>query len=349
MKILVVKPSSLGDVIHALPFLKAVKDTFPEAHVDWVISISLAPLLEGHPLIHDLIPLNKDVWRDITRLPSTASEIAALYRRIRAHRYDSVVDLQGLLRSGLITGAARAGRKIGFDDAREGSRLFYDTRIPVNSQMHAVDKYLKAAEALGARPETAEFLLPVDDSAAVRVRDLLGTVDQYIVIVPSARWASKRWPPNRFVQLISMVSLPCVLTGSEGDAAIAKMITDAVRQFPDPQHDAGASGMINLCGKTDIRELIALIAEARAVVSNDSGPLHIAAALDRPTVAIFGPTDPVKTGPYGWQKKSNLKVVRAGAGCSPCREKDCREHTCMERISPVHVYEALKALLKDQR
>lgn len=347
MKILVIKPSSLGDIIHALPFLKAVKDTFPEADVDWVISNSLKPLLEGHPLIHELIPLNKDAWNKMGNLPATVSEISAFCKRLRSSHYDMAVDLQGLLRSGLIARAARADRKIGFADAREGSRFFYDVKVPVAEHAHAVDKCLKAAEALGAQAETAAFLLPVDASAAARVKGLLGTV-KYIVIVPSARWVSKRWPSKRFARLISMISLPCVLAGGREDAIIAERITDAVREHPDSAHPVTERNMINFCGKTDFRELTALIAGATAVVSNDSGPMHIAAALGVPTIAIFGPTDPVKTGPYGWQGGKNMKVVRADTGCSPCREKDCSDHSCMERIQPEQVHEALRDLLKEQ-
>src|SRR4030067_3567056 len=145
MKILIIKPSSLGDIIHALPFLKAVKDSFPEAQIDWVISKNLRGILEGNPLIHKLITFDKDSWTDIKRLPQTLSEITNLRKALKSRRYDLVVDLQGLLRSGLIAFCTPASAKIGFDQAREGSRYFYDKKIPNGGAVHAVDRWLEIA------------------------------------------------------------------------------------------------------------------------------------------------------------------------------------------------------------
>ena len=120
MNILIIKPSSLGDVIHALPFLGAVKDTFPDASIDWVISKNLQGLLEGHPMINELIPFNKDAWKNLRHLSDTLSEAKALRKKLQSRHYDWVVDLQGLLRSGILSYFAPGARKIGFDDAREG-------------------------------------------------------------------------------------------------------------------------------------------------------------------------------------------------------------------------------------
>jgi heptosyltransferase-1 len=129
MKILVIKPSSLGDVIHALPFLDAVKEHFPDSEIDWVISKNLRGILEGHPMIHELLTLNKDEWKSIRNIPRTASEISALNRRLKSKHYDIVVDLQGLLRSGLIAFSTPTTLKVGFKDAREGSSFFYDKKF----------------------------------------------------------------------------------------------------------------------------------------------------------------------------------------------------------------------------
>lgn len=337
MKILVIKPSSLGDVIHALPFLNAVKERFPESEIDWVISKNLHGVLEGHPMIHELIILNKDEWKRVRNISHTAKELSALNKRLKSRRYDIVIDLQGLLRSGLMAFSASSAMKVGFEDAREGSTLFYDKKIQINGSVHAVDKCLEAAKAIGVNVKKAEFPIHIKSEAQEKVRALLGGIKDYIVVIPSARWNTKRWPAENFASLISKVSMPCVIAGSTADRELSHKIID----------QSSARTVIDLCGRTDLKELTALIAGAKAVVTNDSGPMHIAAALEKPTVALFGPTDPLKTGPYGWQKHRSLKVIRADVHCSPCRrKKTCKEFICMDRIKPETVHEALKEYIE---
>ncbi|GBE03902.1 lipopolysaccharide heptosyltransferase 1 [bacterium BMS3Abin09] len=343
MKILVIKPSSLGDVIHALPFLNSVKESFPTAEIDWVISKSLKGLLEDNPLINDLIVLNKDSWKNIRRLPKTLAEIARLKKQLKKKEYNFVVDLQGLLRSGLIAFSTHATQKVGFADSREGSTIFYDKKLTVDRSLHAVDKCLEAAKAIGANLKKAKFPLNVSKDAKERMRELLGDTDEYIVIVPSARWASKRWPAEKFAALIKKTSFPCVIAGTKGDRKISKKIIDSINKGGHKKN--WKNTIIDLCGKTDLKELTALLAGAEAVVSNDSGPMHIAAALNKPVVAIFGPTDPVKTGPYGWQTNKKLTVIKTLVSCGPCRNKNCADLICMEKISSNKVMKALKEYL----
>ena len=345
MKILVIKPSSLGDVIHALPFLNAVKESFPTAEIDWVISKNLKGLLENNPLINDLIILNKDSWKNIRRLPKTLAEIASLKRQLKKNKYNFVVDLQGLLRSGLITFSTPATQKVGFADSREGSTLFYDKKIIVDKSLHAVDKCLEAAKAVGANVKKAKFPLYVEKKAKERIKELLGDTDEYIVMIPSSRWASKRWPAERFADVIKKSPIPCVIAGTKGDIKISKKIIDTFNKIGGRKLPGNEDRVIDFCGKTDLKELIALIAGADAVVSNDSGPLHIAAALNRPAVALFGPTDPIKTGPYGWQTNKKLTVLKTPVPCGPCRNKNCADLICMEKISANEVLKALKEYL----
>ena len=347
MKILIIKPSSLGDVIHALPFLNAVKESFPAARIDWVISKNLKGILEDNPLINELIIFNKDAWKSVKNLPETLSDISSLRKTLQSKRYDMVVDLQGLLRSGLIAFSTPGTSKIGFADSREGSRYFYDKKVSANGASHAVDRCLVVAKEIGARVNNVAFPLHIDNAASLKIKKLIGDLDEYIVIVPSARWLTKRWPAERFASLIKKVSAPCVITGSKGDMKIAQKIMGHKLQSTEHrvQNTAHKDKVINLCGKTGLKELVALIAGAKAVVSNDSGPMHIAAALDIPTVAIFGPTDPSKTGPYGWQTNRRLRVLKADIPCSPCRKKKCDEFICMENISVEMVLKALNEYL----
>jgi len=171
----------------------------------------------------------------------------------------------------------------------------------------------------------------------------LGDVKEYILILPSARWSSKRWPPEKFAALISKLSISCVITGSSADKEIClKIIKNITERGGERKRK---STIINLCGETSLKELAALIEGAKAVVSNDSGPMHIAAALKKPLIALFGPTDPSKTGPYGWEKNKDLKVIRRGVSCSPCFKKSCKEPLCMTEINVEMVLDKLRKYL----
>jgi heptosyltransferase-1 len=340
MKILIIKPSSLGDIIHAIPLLKVLGDTFSKAQIDWVISKNLSEILRGNPLINRLIVFDKDSWKKPGNLFESTKEIIKLAKTLRSEHYDIVLDLQGLLRSGLLTFFSDSPLKIGFRNAREGSKLFYNRKVNVNGVVHAVDRYLEVAKSLGAKPEKIEFPIYIEDSDRENIKNLTGNISEYIVIAPSARWKTKRWPPESFGTLASKLPVPCFITGSSSDRI---MVEHAI---------AASNGQgINLCGKTTLKGLAALIEGAKAVVCNDSGPLHIAAALKVPVVALFGPTDPEKTGPYGWagsgsvREHDYLKVIRTSIPCRPCFKKKCKDPKCMEEISVDTVLNEIKALL----
>jgi lipopolysaccharide heptosyltransferase I len=334
MKILIIKPSSLGDIIHALPFLKTLRGSFRDAEIEWVISTGLKDVLDGNQLVDKLITFDKDSWKEPSRLPRTVKEIAALVKTLRSKQYDMVIDLQGLLRSGLMTFFSRSPRKIGFRQAREGSRIFYNQKISSNGSLHAVDRCLEVARYLDIRNTGVEFPITIDKSAKRRVRKLTGNTREYVVIAPSARWSTKRWPSRYFGLLISRLSVPCVITGSRSDDRIVREVL----------RSSGGKGL-SLCSRTDLKELIALISESKVVVSNDSGPLHIGAALGVPVVALFGPTEPGKTGPYGWKENRNLKVIRQDIPCSPCFRKKCKDPLCMKGIQVETVLEEIREYL----
>ncbi|MBI4654824.1 MAG: lipopolysaccharide heptosyltransferase I [Nitrospirae bacterium] len=349
-KILIIKPSSLGDVIHALPFLKTIKDAFPDAHIAWVLNKSCEGILSGNPMIDELIIFDKDPWGNIKSISKTFNEIKALIKTLRAKRFDIVIDLQGLLRSGIMTFFARSPLKIGFENAREGSKFFYNKKVRVDTGAHAVDRYLEVARVIQkehrtqntehrlqsteTRAEKIEFPLYVDKAAEENIKKLLGGISNYVVIVSSARWQSKRWPAEYFGMLISGLSIPCIITGTASDKETVQKVMDA----------SGGEG-INFCSKINLKELAALLSGAKAVISADSGPLHIAAALGVPVVALFGPTDSHRTGPYGWQRSKKVKLLRASISCSPCFKKKCKNPLCMSNISVEMVSEELKEYL----
>ncbi len=330
-KILIVKPSSLGDVVHSLPFLSAVKSCFPNSEIHWVIAKGLEGLLDGNPMINKLIVINKDLWKRISRAVDTVREVRRLFKEIREEQYDLVVDLQGLLRSGLITLASRAPARIGFTEAREGSRFFYTATVRGGKDLHAVDRYLKIATALGCEADGAVFPFPLTKDSDSWVKAFKSDLKEYIVFVPGARWTTKIWPAENFGKVASLVPVRSVVVGSGADKGIAEKVV------------ASSLGKaVSVAGKTSLTELIEIMRGARLAVSNDSGPMHIAAALGVPVVAIFGPTSPERTGPYG----SSHVIVRSGAACSPCFKKKCVDLKCMKEVTAAGVGKRVRELLE---
>jgi lipopolysaccharide heptosyltransferase I len=324
-KILIVKPSSLGDVVHSLPFLNALRESFPKAEIHWVIAKGLEDLLTGHPMINKIWVINKDMWKKLSHIHNSLHELRILLKRLRKEKYNIVVDLQGLLRSGIIALSTGSSLRVGFREAREGSRFFYTHTIKGGKDVHAVDRYLKIASFLDCRIDDVCFPLPLSFNSSLLTD--LSIPKHYAVVAPGARWETKRWPPEKYGELTSLLPLHTVIVGSRADEGIA----EEIQSFSKGK-------AISLAGKTTIKDLIEVIRGAQFFISNDSGPLHIAAALGIPVFAIFGPTDPVRTGPYG----KNHTVIRENISCSACFRRICSDLKCMKKLSAEKVFEAIK-------
>lgn len=324
-KLLIVKPSALGDIVHALPFLDAVKSSSPSTEVHWVVAKGLHDLLVDHPLVDRLWVIDKNKWKRPGRVTETFRELRQLSRALRDERYDAVVDLQGLFRSGLIAALSGVRYRIGFAEAREGSRFLYSHRVTGGRDIHAVDRYLKVAAFLGIHPTRVRFPLY---GAALPPSVAAMLPERYAVIAPAAGGEAKRWPAERFGQLAVRLPFPSVVIGSPADAPVASAV-------------AAASGgkAVCLAGKTDIRQMITVIRGARCFISGDTGPMHIAAALGVPLFALFGPTNPVRTGPYG----SGHTILTSGLPCLPCyARKACNNWRCMTEITVDTVWDAIR-------
>jgi lipopolysaccharide heptosyltransferase I len=311
MRILIIKPSSLGDVVHALPTVNLIRRKYPRAHISWLVNDTLTSLLQHCPIIDEIIPFERRRFGSLTQLPRFGKFLTMLQGR----HFDIAIDLQGLLRSGIISWATRAPRRIGLSDAREGARWFYDEIVEV-PRIHAVDRYLRAAQHLGCDSTPVEFPLGVSGSV---------TSEGLIAVNPSARWSTKLWGDDKFAEVIRRLPPErIVLTGSAAEREPIDRI---------------AQGRRNLAGQTDLFQLAELYRRCAVVITNDSGPMHIAAAVGTPVVAIFGPTDPALTGPYG---KRHV-VLRAGISCSPCFKDYCTNRVRMECMNLVSVEQVLKA------
>lgn len=337
-RLLIIKPSSLGDVVHALPTVSALRRRFQTARLTWLVKREWAEVLEGNPDIDEVLAVDLSLggWPDAIQ-------------RVRAGRFDLVVDLQGLLRSAMLGRVSGAPIRVGFANGREGSPWLYTDRVPVPTLgMHAVDRYLLVARFLGAStepPGVSDFPLPVDAAAEDRVSALLapehirrGTV--MVAMNPTARWATKQWPPESFAETTDRLQqrgdVRVVLIGGRGDRAVGERMMRHMRTAP-----------IDLMGKTTLKELIALLRRVHVLVTNDSGPMHLAAALGTPVVALFGPTDPARTGPYG----PGHTVLRSGVPCSPCFSRRCTNTVtmqCLTTIRPQEVIDSATKLLKGE-
>jgi len=330
LKVLILKPSSLGDVVQALPVLRLLKLHRPGCQVHWWLDASLLPLLEGDPDLAGLFPFHRRRWTSPVRWPEALASI----RQMRALRFDWVIDLQSLARSGLFAWLANGELTIGLDDAREGARGFYDLVVPRPSfHTHAVDWYLGVLPLLGVPVHRDFTWLPLRPEVAERVgqRWLVPDV-RWIVLQPGARWVNKRWPVEHFAQLVRMLSsdfadLRFAVLGGAADAPLGSMIAQAV---------PGRS--LDLTGKSSLPEMVEIIRAAALMVTNDTGPMHVAAALGKPVVGLFGPTEPRRTGPYG-QVEHALRMPELP--CVPCMKEHCafaQPLECLRALGPARVY-----------
>ncbi len=341
-RILIVKPSSLGDVVHALPLLDGLRRRYPDAKIDWIIGTPFAPLLEDHPQLDELIEFDRRRFGRLWRSPATARAFYRFIQSLRNNHYDLVIDLQGLFRTAFFAWASGTTTRIGFGDAREGAPMFYTHRLPGGSgDIHAVDRNLQVRDILGLPHEEAVFTLAIRESDRVLAARLLAPLGQpalhrIVAFVPGARWPTKRWSPKRFAETIDRMAdsdnhCRCVLLGGSDEAALGRDIAARCQSRP-----------LDLTGKTNLRELMALIERADLVVCQDSAAAHLAAALHRPLVCITGPTNPHRTGPYGRMED----VIRLDLDCSPCylrRLSQCpHDHRCMTELSVDRVMEWIR-------
>lgn len=340
VNILIVKLSAIGDVIHTLPSLAALRRLYPKAHITWVIEEAASDLIKGHPDLNRVLVSGRKRWlhdlktgRDAGK---TLGEIRTFLRALRDRPYDLVIDFHGLLKSGLIVLLSGGKRKLGYDSLQEMSGLFLTEKIPEDMGKHAVDRYLDFLDYLGAGPrKKPEFLVPFTEENIRRAENLLkeegiGRQDLFAVLSPVALWETKLWEDRKFAQLGDRIArelgLRIVLTGGDAAGNLSR-IQSMMKE-----------GAVNLGGKTSLKDLAALYKLASFLVTTDSGPMHLAAAVGTPVIALFGPTSPARTGPYG----EGHTVIRTDISCSPCFKKKCETVRCMKEITVEEVFQTVK-------
>ncbi|MEM9443867.1 MAG: glycosyltransferase family 9 protein [Verrucomicrobiota bacterium] len=306
MKALIIKPTALGDVAQALLVIPTLKERSYCDHLAWIVDEDYVPLLESCPLIDQIISFPRKRWQKSLPL----GEILDWSRKLRTYQFDLVLDLQGLARSGLMTWATGAKKRLGLASARELSHLAYHETIQ-DTQKHAINRYHGAIRHLmGSKtPLKRHHLKP----PAIK-QSKLSELDGYIVIHPYSNWQTKLWPWRNYEQVVRAFPKENFILIGKGSF------------FP-----CKADNIQDLRGRTSICELIEILANAKLVLSTDSGPTHIAALYNRPIITLFGATDAHKTSPSA----TKTRCLSAQLKCQPCLNRSCKEHrpmACMENI-----------------
>ena len=342
-RIAVLKPSALGDIAHAVPVLSAVRELFPAAHISWVVNRGYVPLLSGHPHLNAVIPFDRTA---LALGPLTAAAYSVAFANdLRRRRFDLVLDLQGLLRTGLMAAATAAPVRIGFANAREGSRHFYThaLQLPDADRIHAVDRYWRVVEALGGGHLKKQFVLPVSEKERAAVDAELASLPRpWVAVAAGARWLTKRWPLGAFAEVgnraYHQTGGTLVLVGSSDDIGLS---ADLAGRLVGPK--------IDYTGKTGIAKMVALLSRMDAMLSNDTGPLHVAAALGVPCVAPYLCTKPVLHGPYPARGQATHGVP-TGVPCAGSYLRKCPHGLiCMGELTPDKLWPALAEVLAPWR
>lgn len=320
MRILVVRLSSLGDVVHAIPAVAALRRRFPDARIDWLVDDRFCELVELVGGVDHVFGLPRG---------RTLSWAARIVPHLRATRYDVAIDLQGLIRSGVLSWISGAPRILGFasDQLRERpARWFYTDQPAAYLYRHVIDKNLALVARLGVATEPWEF--PIREPSTDVVTRALGTAapgptPRFGLLNPGAAWPSKRWPPGQFGMLAARLkdehALTSVVTWGPGERQLAEQVAEA------------SKGAAVVAPPTSVIDLVALARSAAIMVSGDTGPLHLAAAVGTPVVGVFGPSDPGRNGPWS---PGDLVVSRFD---------DCQCHRTREGAEGVVVRDCLAA------
>lgn len=339
--ILVIKSSSLGDIVHALPAVSALRHRWPHARITWLIKESLADVLDGNPDLDEIWPVNFSCqfW-------------PAILHKLWNGTFDVVVDFQGLFRSGFLAWVSGAPRRIGFAKAREGAPLFYTEKVDLPAlngvpwrlgPMHAVDRNFALVRHLGADPLRGNWHLPQHPEDQTIIEQLLRKAgvrksDSLIAIAPWSRAAWKCWPLEHFVELCRRLTMKKairpVLVGSRQDK-------EGARAFKNLH----GVGLMDCVGQVSLRQLPVLLRHMEALVGNDSAPLHIAAGVGIPVVGLYGPTHYKATGPYPVDRQI---ILHSALPCAPCGCRTCSQpiqQECLRVIGVQEVFEKLCSVL----
>lgn len=333
--ILLIKMSSLGDVLHTLPFAAELRKLYPNAKITWLVHPQFAGFVPDPPVIDEVIYFDKKKFNTMG-LGEKWHYFCEMRELLHSKHFDLVLDMQGLFKSAVLAAISGCDERLGYGELREGSNFVSKAISGAHSKDHVIERYLDVVRYLGADVPVGEleFPMPNLDKETVSVQEKLlakgmDAHAEYMVMVPGARWWTKEWPVEYYANLAKMIvrnGTYVVLAGGADDSVKGAKIKEL----------SESKFVIDMTGQTSLRELAALIKKCNVYISADTGPLHFAAALKKPLVAMYGPTKADRTGPYG---SNNSVVLLSPAKCKGCLKKKCNDWHCMHDITPETVYE----------
>ncbi|MGM0470927.1 MAG: glycosyltransferase family 9 protein [Bacillota bacterium] len=338
-KILIIRLSAIGDVIHALPVAKAVRNAYPEAELTWIVESKAEDLIVNNSYLDHVIQLPKAEWKESFKSNKlgTLRRAKEFFDQLKEQQFDLAWDLHGLFKSGLTAYLSGAKLRVGPSDARECSGLFYHEQVELpDRQLHQIERNLLLAQGIGAESDELDYGIRVEPSVKQRVDSLVSDLEldnrPLVVINPLTSWTAKNWLLERYAkladQLINELNVEVIFTGGPSDREDVASILDSMSAQP-----------LNLAGETNLQELAELYSRAEIFIGGDTGPMHLAAAMDTTVVTLMGPTTPQTHGPYGKQHT----VIQADLSCLECWERACpRDNECMKQISVEEIYQAAK-------
>ena len=337
--ICILRLSSIGDIVHTLPVAHLLKERFPAARITWVAEKSMAPLLNHHPAIDQLLLVDTKRWRKRLFTPGTWKEVISFLRYLRSQEFDVTLDFQGLFKSAALARFSGAPRRIGMarSDRKEkwSSILLNEFTRVTAGKAHIIEKNLAVLESVGIAYDNQPLLFHIhpDEESELYVEQELKKLelDEFVLINPGGGWVTKLWDEDKWAQLIDLIyndlHIPSLILWGPGERSIADKI---MRKCITP-------AMISL--STNVSELISVSRRARLLVSGDSGPLHLASALGVPVVGLYGPTDPKRNGP--WNPNDSACTIKYE--CSPCYQRVCPIGVqCMRKLEVPQVLDSVK-------
>ena len=332
--ILLIKMSSLGDVLHTLPFVAVLRERFPKARLTWLVHPQFGAFVPDPPMVDEVIYFDKVKFNKMG-FGEKWTYFKEMRRLLHSKKFDLVIDMQGLFKSAVLAAISGCDNRIGYCEMREGSGFVSRAITGSHAKDHVIERYLDVARYLGCKVDEIRFPMPDLEKEWLAVKEKTEAVLRpYVVLVPGARWETKKWPAENFTKLADMLQKDgkkVVLAGGPDETALGAEIRKL------------SPGVTDLTGKTSLRELGALIQHCDGYISGDTGPLFIAAAMKRPLVALYGPTRPDRTGPYGSKEAT---VMIAPVSCAGCLKKHCDDWVCMKAITPEAVFDEYKKKVK---
>ena len=330
-RILIIKPSALGDIATVLPALDSLKQSYPQAHISWLVRKEFAVFLEGNPQIDEIIIFDRRLLAGFWRSWEALKALSSFLSKLRKSRFDVVIDFQGLFRTGFFSIVTGAKKRIGMSTAREFAGLFYNHKVkPDSHNPHVLEYYFRLIEAAGAKRVLKDSYICVDQANEVWWEKYAAqnsiNIDNYAVLVPGASRPDKCWPPKNFAETAGLFrqkyGLDIVVVGSKAEAVLAEEISKSC-----------SFAICDLAGKTDLNKLKAVLKSAKIVLSNDTGPAHMAFMAGVKTFIIFGSTNPKRVGPFG-KKDWSVCVDHEGRGSEveSCDPKHTIENVTVDMV-----------------